>query len=107
MADETFDEDIFDDLYDEPEEPAKPAPASAAPTAPAEPQPATKSEPAVEAASTAFNGQAIKDEYAPADGDARMAGSHASHFPGGADQGVKNEPAVDDNYGPINVKEDG
>lgn len=66
-----------------------------------------KSEPAAESASNAFNGRAIKDEYAPPDGDAQMGGSHGSHFSGGADQGLTNEPAVDDNYGPINVKEDG
>jgi hypothetical protein len=63
-----------------------------------------KSEPAAEPASDVFNGQAVKDEYAPAEGDAQMAGSH---FAGAADHGSRNESAADDNYGPINVKEDG
>ncbi|KAL1595058.1 hypothetical protein SLS60_009744 [Paraconiothyrium brasiliense] len=107
MADETFDEDIFDDLYDEPEEPAKPAPAPAAPAAPADPEPVARNEHAVDPAAAApgsFDGHAVQDEYAPVDGDAQMAGSN---FAAAANQGSGNEPTVDDNYGPINVKEDG
>ncbi|KAJ4347085.1 uncharacterized protein N0V89_011021 [Didymosphaeria variabile] len=107
MAEETFDEDIFDDLYDEPEEPAKSAPAPAAPAALADSEPVARNEPAVDPAVGApgsFDGHAAQDEYAPVDGDAQMA---SSNFAGAGNQGSGNEHTVDDNYGPINVKEDG
>lgn len=110
MADDAFDDDIFDDLYDEVEEPAKPAPA--APAVQAEPEPAVKNESVADpsvAPSNTFGGSATKDEYAPDGGDAQMGGSTAdgTTWNGSGDQGFKAEPAADDNYGPINVKEDG
>ncbi|KAJ4303802.1 hypothetical protein N0V90_002703 [Kalmusia sp. IMI 367209] len=110
MADDAFNEDIFDDLYDEVEEPAKHVPA--APAVQAEPEPTVKSEPVADpsiASSNTFGGSATKDEYALEGGDAPMDGSAAdgTTWNGSGDQGFKAEPAADDNYGPINVKEDG
>lgn len=48
--------------------------------------------------------QVKEEEYTPQEGDAQLGGSA---FNQGGYQGFKTEPAVDDNYGPINVKEDG
>lgn len=52
----------------------------------------------------AYDGQVAKDEYIPQDSDAQMGGST---FNQGAGQGYNAGSAADDNYGPINVKEDG
>lgn len=126
MADDTYDEDIFDDLYvldahatasvapaqsapatfqanavfsydDEPS--SKPA-QSALPVQPDEPALATaKVEPDahVDMAFNGVEGEPLVNHVG--DGDANMAG--------GDNQMPKQELRDDDDYGPINVKEDG
>lgn len=92
--------------YDE--EPEKPAPAApAAPAVKNEPEAVVKSEPAAEPSAAppdSYDAPAVKNEYSPEDNDAHMGGSA---FNQGANHAFKEEPAQDDNYGPINVKEDG
>ncbi|KAH8726439.1 hypothetical protein GQ44DRAFT_613658 [Phaeosphaeriaceae sp. PMI808] len=109
MADDNFEDDIFDDLYDE--EPAsKPAPAAAAPApAPqAQPEPVqteTVSAPAQDAAQNGADSAAQSWQAQAAGGeDAQM---DQSGYNVGGDQSYGNAPMEDDNYGPINVKEDG
>ncbi|KAL1609836.1 hypothetical protein SLS59_001347 [Nothophoma quercina] len=93
-------EDLFDDLYDD--EPAsKPTPAAAPP----------KAEPEVTAEVQSAVPQETPQEAAPAwqepaagGVDTNMAGSA---FNNGGNQSYHNAQNDDDNYGPINVKEDG
>ncbi|KAF3045096.1 hypothetical protein E8E12_008641 [Didymella heteroderae] len=94
-------EDLFDDLYDD--EPAsKQTPAAVAPS---------KAEPEVKAeAQNAPTQDAPQDaapswqEPAAAGGDTSMDGSA---FNNGGDQSYDNNQNNDNDYGPINVKEDG
>ncbi|KAL5113676.1 hypothetical protein ACEQ8H_008429 [Pleosporales sp. CAS-2024a] len=106
MADDNFEDDIFDDLYDE--EPAKAPAASSAPAPPADPE-AAKAQPPGAAAPDAA--QPSADAAAPAWQAAPAAGedSHMdqSAYNARGEQSYDNAPPEDDNYGPINVKEDG
>ncbi|KAH3920348.1 hypothetical protein HBI56_068910 [Parastagonospora nodorum] len=107
MADENFEDDIFDDLYDE-EPSSKPAPAAPAPVPQAEPEP-MKAEPA--SAPAQDTTQTAADNAAPS-WQAPSAGGQDAHmdnsgYNAGGDQSFDNAPMADNNYGPINVKEDG
>ncbi|KAJ4383633.1 hypothetical protein N0V86_001688 [Didymella sp. IMI 355093] len=94
-------EDLFDDLYDD--EPAsKPTPAAAAPP---KVEPEVKLEPHNAPTLDAPQDAAPSwQEPAAAGGDANMDGSA---FNNGGDQSYDNNQNNDNDYGPINVKEDG
>lgn len=111
MADENYEDDIFDDLYDD--EPAAqssvPAPAPAPVAAPlAEPAPAQLEASSLPPATTAqhdshdvspaWSGQVSTNEDSLMD---------SAGYNGGDIKPYGNAPIEDDNYGPINVKEDG
>jgi len=129
MADENFEDDIFDDLYVEVErrplscspvhhltdhcsyddEPAAkssaPAPAAAPPAQPTPAQPEAPSAPPAETAqhdghdaTPAWPGQASANENPLI---------NPAGFNSGDNKAYDNAPIEDDNYGPINVKEDG
>ncbi|CAN9405360.1 hypothetical protein AA0119_g3561 [Alternaria tenuissima] len=109
MADENYEDDIFDDLYDD-EPTSKPAAAAAAP-APApktEPEP-TQAEPvsAPPQDSTHDNGHNAASSWPAQAGGEQDSHMDQSGYNAGGDQSYDNAPVDDDNYGPINVKEDG
>ncbi|KAK1916298.1 hypothetical protein P3342_004116 [Pyrenophora teres f. teres] len=105
MADENYEDDIFDDLYDD-----EPASKNAAPAPPikTEPEPAP-AEPtnAPPQDSTQNNGQDAAPTWPAQDAPNQDSHMDQSNFNAGADQSYENAPMEDDNYGPINVKEDG
>ncbi|KAF2850296.1 hypothetical protein T440DRAFT_397133 [Plenodomus tracheiphilus IPT5] len=107
MADENFEDDIFDDLYDE--EPAAkssapaPAPAPQADPEPAQAEPAS-APPAEAAQHDAHNAAPSWQGQATGNDDSHM---DQSGYNGANNQSYDNAPMEDDNYGPINVKEDG
>jgi RNA-binding protein Musashi len=108
MADENYEDDIFDDLYDD-EPTSQQAPAASAPAPKTEPEP-----PAAESASappqdtTQSHGHDAESSW-PGQQGAAGEDTHMDHSGpnAGAEQSFDNAPAEDDNYGPINVKEDG
>ncbi|KAI4713860.1 hypothetical protein J4E90_003427 [Alternaria incomplexa] len=107
MADENYEDDIFDDLYDD-EPTQKPAAAAPAPAPKTEPEP-TPAEPvsAPPQDTAQNNGQDSAPAWpaqGAADGDSHM---DQSGYNAGGEQSYDNAPMDDDNYGPINVKEDG
>ncbi|KAF1840297.1 uncharacterized protein K460DRAFT_206160 [Cucurbitaria berberidis CBS 394.84] len=107
MADENFDEDIFDDLYDE--EPAsKPAAAPVAAPARAEPEQVPVEQVNTQIPDSAQNGG---QDAVPTwqDSTARGGDSNMDHsgYNAGGNQSYDNNHMEEDNYGPINVKEDG
>lgn len=112
MADENFEDDIFDDLYDEEPAAQSSAPAAAAPAPQAEPEP-TQAEPAsappAETAQNDAHDAAPSWQNQPAANQDQIMDS--SGYKGGGNnnnnQSYDNAPVEDDNYGPINVKEDG
>ncbi|KAF2478220.1 uncharacterized protein BDR25DRAFT_309018 [Lindgomyces ingoldianus] len=105
---EELDEDLFADLYEGDEAPSKPT--QSAPVAKSElPEPAKAAEePAPSTASNGVGGgdnSAMKQEAASEGGDYDMNGGG---WNANASQSYDHAPADDDdNYGPINVKEDG
>ncbi|EDU44494.1 conserved hypothetical protein [Pyrenophora tritici-repentis Pt-1C-BFP] len=105
MADENYEDDIFDDLYDD-----EPASKSAAATPPikTEPEPAA-AEPtnAPPQDSTQNNGEDAAPSWPAQDAPNQDTQMEQSNFNTGAVQSYENAPMEDDNYGPINVKEDG
>jgi len=108
MADENFEDDIFDDLYDE--EPAKPspAPAASAPASQIVPEPA-QAEPVAAAVQPKLESSADTpaQSWQGQSGGGDDTNMDHSGYNAGGDQSFDNGPADDDNYGPINVKEDG
>ena len=88
--------------------PSAAAPAAAAPPAPAEPEPAraepAASEPVADYSNNGADNSAMTGQSGFGGGQVDMGGQG---FNGGANQSFDNAPAEDDNYGPINVKEDG
>ncbi|KAH7392237.1 hypothetical protein DE146DRAFT_634397 [Phaeosphaeria sp. MPI-PUGE-AT-0046c] len=107
MADDNFEDDIFDDLYDD--EPAsKAAPAAPAPAPQAEPEPvkteAASAPPQDTTQNGADNGMPSWQAPAAAGQDAHM---DQSGYNAAGNQSFDNAPMGDDNYGSINVKEDG
>ncbi|XPS74489.1 hypothetical protein M3J09_006605 [Ascochyta lentis] len=97
-------EDLFDDLYDD--EPAsKPTPAAAAPPLPTNAEPEMNTEPqSAPPQETAQDAAPSWQEPAAAGNDTNMDGSAYNN---GGNQAYDNGQNDDDNYGPINVKEDG
>ncbi|KAG9193309.1 hypothetical protein G6011_03344 [Alternaria panax] len=107
MADENYEDDIFDDLYDD--EPAsKPAAAAPAPAPKTEPEP-TPAEPvsAPPQDTTQGNGQDAAPSWPAQGGGEQDSHMDQSGYNAGGVQSYDNAPMDDDNYGPINVKEDG
>ncbi|UPX09554.1 uncharacterized protein EKO05_0000241 [Ascochyta rabiei] len=91
-------EDLFDDLYDD--EPAsKPTPAAAAPPPP--PPPPAEPEPKTEPQSAPP--QETTQDAAPSWPESAVGGND-TNMDASAYDNAQND---DDNYGPINVKEDG
>ncbi|CAN9198096.1 unnamed protein product [Alternaria alternata] len=107
MADENYEDDIFDDLYDD-EPTSKPAAAAPAPAPKTEPEP-TQAEPvsAPPQDSTHDNGQNAAPSWPAQAGGEQDSHMDQSGYNAGGDQSYDNAPVDDDNYGPINVKEDG
>lgn len=105
MADDNFEDDIFDDLYDE--EPASKSAPAAAPVR-TEPEPANAqpvNEPVPDIShNMAESAAPVMQEAGVGAEDSHMDGSA---FNGNGNQAFDNAPLEDDNYGPINVKEDG
>ncbi|KAI1675838.1 RNA-binding protein (RRM domain) [Pyrenophora tritici-repentis] len=124
MADENYEDDIFDDLWVPNSEPTgratqltdlnsyddEPASKSAAATPPikTEPEPAA-AEPtnAPPQDSTQNNGEDAAPSWPAQDAPNQDTQMEQSNFNTGAVQSYENAPMEDDNYGPINVKEDG
>ncbi|RYN36664.1 hypothetical protein AA0112_g4607 [Alternaria arborescens] len=107
MADENYEDDIFDDLYDD-EPTSKSAAAAPAPAPKTEPEP-TQAEPvsAPPQDSTHDNAQNAAPSWPAQAGGEQDSHMDQSGYNAGGDQSYDNAPVDDDNYGPINVKEDG
>lgn len=107
MADENYEDDIFDDLYDD-EPTSQQAPAASAPAPKAEPEPApTESASAPPQDATQNHNQNAEASWAAQGAAGEDTQMGQSGFNAGGEQSFDNAPAGDDNYGPINVKEDG
>ncbi|EMD63446.1 hypothetical protein COCSADRAFT_160854 [Bipolaris sorokiniana ND90Pr] len=107
MADENYEDDIFDDLYDD-EPTSQQAPAASAPAPKAEPEPApTESASAPPQDATQNHNQNAEASWAAQGAAGEDTQMGQSGFNAGGEQSFDNAPAEDDNYGPINVKEDG
>ncbi|KAF1994992.1 RNA-binding domain-containing protein, partial [Amniculicola lignicola CBS 123094] len=111
MADAAdMDEDLFADLYDGDDAPAQPVQTTSAAKSeapePAQSEPATQQnpEPAGNGAYGGDGGDASYQNQAYSGGDYGMEDAAGN---GNAIQSYDDGPADDDNYGPINVKEDG
>jgi hypothetical protein len=110
-TDDLNDEDLFADLYEGDDAPANPQQSAAA--VKAEPEP-IKAEVAEEAAGDGNTADAYGADNDDANygggynnGDADMGGG-AWNGSGGGNHGYESAPAQpDDDYGPINIKEDG
>ena len=92
--------------YDE-----EPAPTAAAPASKAEPGPAAPGPASASAPDTMHNGghEAVvaASSWQPAPAAADNTSTDHSGYAGGDHQSYDNAPMADDDYGPINVKEDG